>query len=550
MAGRYRLLAPVGSGGMGRVWRARDELLGRDVALKELRPPDAATPQARNAAQAEIEREARAAARLDHPGVVRIFDVVRASGRSWLVMEYVPADSLAGVIRRTGPLPHREAARIGLAVLDALSAAHDAGVLHRDVKPENVLVVDGGRVVLADFGLATVGPVVAAADGREEPLRGSPHYVAPERVRDGLSNAATDLWSLGATLYAAVEGRPPFARPSVAESLAALLAGESDPVTHPGPLHPVIARLLEAAPARRYSVAQARAELRSVAGRAIGVVTMPAPGRGPDAGPDRGPDRGVVAAEAANRGAIAAVPAGVSWRRPGRPRRLALTVAGAGAAVAVAAGAAAIGWGQPGAGRSAGPSPVASIVSAGSPCSGAAFRAVAEASADPDVPADTVPAGWVWRHDPAGFDVALPSGWRRAAVGDTVCFRDADGARSFTVAAAHPDSGEPLQYWQQAEKRQTGDGELPGYRRISMDVQLVPGGGADWEYLWEPRGGRRLHTYRALLPAGRRTYQLSWTTADFDWSRSADMRSRVLSGFRDSAAPRSTWAVPSPPGSK
>ncbi|MCU7728915.1 serine/threonine protein kinase [Actinoplanes sp. KI2] len=266
VAGRYRLIALLGAGGMGRVYRAHDELLDREVAVKCVRAP----------AVRDTVREARAAARLDHPHVIRIFDVVQADGRSWIIMEYVPSRSLHEVVSEGGPLTHRDAARIGLAVLEALEAAHAAGVVHRDVKPRNVLIAADGRVVLADFGLAAVG---AEPAGPGEPILGSPSYVAPEQLRRGVSGEPGDLWSLGATLYYAVEGRPPFARPSVAESLSALLSGPPDPPQRPGPLHSIITPLLTPDPDRRPSATDVRTALRDAMTRAIGVYAVPAPRR-------------------------------------------------------------------------------------------------------------------------------------------------------------------------------------------------------------------------------------------------------------------------------
>ncbi|MFC4069940.1 serine/threonine-protein kinase, partial [Actinoplanes subglobosus] len=272
VADRYRLIALAGAGGMGRVWRAHDDLLDREVAVKEVLAPDGLPYMDRTEILRNTVREARAAARLDHPNVIRVFDVVRAAGRSWIVMEYVSSRSLYDIVTRDGPLAHRHAARIGLTLLDALDAAHRAGVLHRDVKPSNVLIAEDGRVVLTDFGLATM---VAVPAGRDEPLLGSPRYIAPERLRDGVSSREADLWSLGATLYLSVEGRPPYARPKVADSLTALLSEAPDPPQRPGPLHTVIAGLLVADPQQRLTADAARSALRDLTRRALGGHAVP-----------------------------------------------------------------------------------------------------------------------------------------------------------------------------------------------------------------------------------------------------------------------------------
>ncbi|WP_146754514.1 serine/threonine-protein kinase, partial [Micromonospora noduli] len=205
IGGRYSLRSSVGNGGMGTVWRATDTLLRRDVAVKEVVPPSWLAETEREELRLRTLREARTAARLNHPNVVRLYDVVHDRESPWIVMEYVPSRSVQQIISAEGPLSPQRTARIGLAVLAALRAAHTAGVLHRDVKPHNVLVADDGRVVLTDFGLATFdgGDGVMTGPGT---VLGSPQFVAPERAREGVSDARTDMWSLGATLYATVEG--------------------------------------------------------------------------------------------------------------------------------------------------------------------------------------------------------------------------------------------------------------------------------------------------------------------------------------------------------
>ncbi|MQA88235.1 MAG: protein kinase, partial [Streptosporangiales bacterium] len=221
VGGRYRLEEPLGRGGMGIVWRGRDELLGRAVSVKEVLLPPGLSAQEQDVLYRRTLREARAAARLDHPNVVLVYDVVEENGRPWIVMELVRARSLGDVIREDGPLPPHQVAEIGQHVLAALRAAHGAGVLHRDVKPSNVLLADDGRVVLTDFGVAAVeGDATLTGSGT---LLGSPAYIAPERARGARATAASDLWALGATLYAAVEGRPPHDRGAAMATLTAVV---------------------------------------------------------------------------------------------------------------------------------------------------------------------------------------------------------------------------------------------------------------------------------------------------------------------------------------
>ncbi|MFE7120776.1 serine/threonine-protein kinase, partial [Streptomyces sp. NPDC057654] len=210
LAGRYRLLGELGRGGMGVVWRARDEVLDREVAVKEVRAPSGLLDREVRQLYARLEREGRAAGAVSHPNVVTVHDVVSEAGRPWIVMELIRGLSLAEVLEAEHTLSPARAARIGVEVLAALRAAHLAGVLHRDVKPGNVLLANDGRVVLTDFGIAMVEGSTALTMTGE--LVGSPEYLAPERVLGRQPGPASDLWSLGVTLYAAVEGGSPFRR--------------------------------------------------------------------------------------------------------------------------------------------------------------------------------------------------------------------------------------------------------------------------------------------------------------------------------------------------
>src|SRR6201995_5082239 len=263
LAGRYRLGTVIGRGGMGVVWQARDELLGRDVAVKEIvRPPhlDAAEW---DLAEQRAQREARMAARLSHPNVVGIYDVVTEDDRPWIIMELVPYRSLRDRVQADGPLNPAEAARVGLGILSALRAAHQAGVLHRDVKPANVLIAPEGRVVLTDFGIAraTDSPVLTGTGV----LVGSPSHISPERARGAHADAAADLWGLGACLYAAVEGHPPFDREGALASLTAVVTEEPDPPAHAGPLWPVISGLLRKDPDQRLTASEVEEQLQPLA---------------------------------------------------------------------------------------------------------------------------------------------------------------------------------------------------------------------------------------------------------------------------------------------
>ncbi|WP_329424503.1 protein kinase [Streptosporangium sp. NBC_01495] len=270
---RYRLLERIGRGGMGTVWRARDEVLGREVAVKEVIPsPDLTGPE-REVFTVRTLREARAAGRIGHPGVATVYDVIEEYGRPWIVMQLVDSRTLGAVIREDGPLPPMRVARIGLEVLGALLAAHQAGVLHRDVKPDNVLLAKDGRAVLTDFGIAVLEGDSSIT--RTGSLIGTPAFIAPERASGGPAEFASDLWSLGVTLHVAVEGRSPFERAHPLATLSAVMHQEPSPMRFAGPLAPVIFGLLHKDPARRMSAREVQIQLTSLVNGTAPQPTMP-----------------------------------------------------------------------------------------------------------------------------------------------------------------------------------------------------------------------------------------------------------------------------------
>ena len=263
IAGRYRLKEPIGRGAMGTVWRAWDEILDREVAVKELRISESLDPDERAKAYQRTHREARTAARLSHPGVVTVFDVAEEDGRPWIIMELVAARSLDQIISVDGPMPPHHAADAGRQLLAAVATAHAAGVLHRDVKPSNVLIADSGRAVLTDFGIATFqGDPKLTQTGM---VMGSPGFTAPERIQGNPATPASDLWSLGATLYAAVEGHGPFDRAGGAITTMSAIINSDPPSAPPAAgLGPVIDALLRRNPADRPDAATAARMLGSV----------------------------------------------------------------------------------------------------------------------------------------------------------------------------------------------------------------------------------------------------------------------------------------------
>ncbi|GAA4546793.1 serine/threonine-protein kinase [Amycolatopsis samaneae] len=283
VAGRYVLLAELGRGGMGVVWRAQDQVIGRHVAIKELRLPDA---EGHAVFSERVLREVRAGGRLNDPAVVTVFDVITDGGVTYIVMELVEAPTLADLVRRHGPLPDARIAQIGERVLSALQAAHAAGIVHRDVKPANIMVAPDGRVKLTDFGIAhAVDDPRITTSGM---IVGSPAFMAPERVEGREALPESDLWSLGATLFFAVEGLVPFERPTTAATLHAIMTEVPYLTRGHGPLAAAIHGLLVAKPEARLTAVQAR-QLFATAAAQGGAYTPPHGGTAllPPGGPTR-----------------------------------------------------------------------------------------------------------------------------------------------------------------------------------------------------------------------------------------------------------------------
>jgi hypothetical protein len=525
---------------MARVWLARDEVLRRDVAIKEVALPSGLTTSEREELINRTLREARTAARLSHPNVVQIYDVVHTEDQPWIVMEYIRSRSLQQIITQDGPLPVDRAAAIGLAVLSALTAAHEAGVLHRDVKPGNVLIADDDRVVLTDFGLATF-------DGGEGSVTrpglvwASPEYVAPERARLGSSTIEADLWSLGATLYAAVEGHSPFARSTAMATLTALATEKAAAPHRAGALKPVLSGLLRKDPRTRLGADEVERLLRRVAG--VGPRPRPRPKRVPrqrrgveSAVPNGEGERDSAAAMPLSSAALRALPEGPtslvgtaldsvdesatmivadrSPRRRGRPRLIALA-----AILAIALAGTALVYGvrnldrtatdqvEPRASVSA--SELSTAVPSGAPASLSAPRP-GEAA---------LPPGWGYWRDPTGFSIGVPVGWLVSRQGNAALFHaPGSGSRILTVEQVDRPGPDPVKESAQKESQGLASGQLRNYKQISLHgVQLFQTG-AEWEYTFDDATGAHMHVnvLRFLTKPGR-GYVLTWMTRDFDW---------------------------------
>ncbi|WP_431954091.1 serine/threonine-protein kinase [Actinacidiphila sp. bgisy167] len=522
VAGRYRLIEQVGRGGMGTVWRAEDELLGRAVAVKRLHAPQ------QHLQDDELEtlfertrREARSAARISHPHVIVVHDVVDDEGAPAIVMEYVPSVTLGELLKERGPVAPGEAARIGRAMVAALRAAHTAGVLHRDVKPGNVLLSESGRVVLTDFGIAQASGTSTLT--RTGELIGSVDFLAPERLTGGAPGPEADLWALGATLFQAVEGRAPFRRDTPIETAYAIATGEVPVARNAGPLGPVIAGLLVREPGDRLSAAEAERMLRASAAetetarvpreslllppteptavvRPAAPDPRPAPPRAPSA-----PDAPVAPR----------APAPQATQRRRRMGAWALVAAVMAAVLAGGGFYAAQHFGAPAGTRGAGTAPPGHPAASAPPSSPAAA---------PSTPGPSpVPAGYHLAEEPGkGFSVPVPDGWTRQEKGDEVIYVDPSGLAGLRISTLDYAASDPLEHFEE-EERQTIP-KVAGYERLRMQsTRWRDRPAAVWEFAF--RG--RARDFRAIdlgfgEPGGREfAVYLSAPTAQWGDFRTA-----------------------------
>ena len=509
LAGRYRLLAVIGRGGMGAVWRARDELLNRDVAVKEIVWPAQLDAEEREMARRRAVREAQMAARVRHPNVVGVYDIIEEGDRPSIVMELVPFRSLGDAVAEDGPMTPAEAARVGLSVLSALRAVHEVGVVHRDVKPANILLGPDGRVVLADFGIAKAADSPALTISGV--LLGSPSYLAPERARGGRAGAAADMWALGASLFAAVEGHPPFERDGVLASLTAVVADELEPSPHAGPLWPVIEGLLLKDPAARLDAAEAEQMLHRIAAPDALSPTEsdhaqePDPAPQPDSAPEPDPTLGDTAV--------------ARDRAPGRRRRFGVGLAALTAIAVIVAGITMALSRPPGHHAAPRTTPPASAP-ASQPASGG--RASSPSSAAPSAtssPSAAVPAGYHRFTNSTGFSIGVPRGWQISHDGHYVYIRDPANSGIFLLIdqSDQPKANALADWRQQAANRQ---GTYPGYHLILLQSVRYPQAeqAADWEFTYNRNGVTVQVLNRNILANARHAYALYWSTPASDWN--------------------------------
>ncbi|MFV2172528.1 serine/threonine-protein kinase [Actinomadura sp. LOL_016] len=567
LAGRYRLLSVVGRGGMGTVWHANDETLDREVAVKEVVLPNGLDDAERENRHLRTLREARASARLGHPGVVTVHDVVDEDGRPWIVMELVRGRSLQDVIDEDGPQPPGRVAAIGRQVIGALRAAHAIGILHRDVKPANVLVAGDDRAVLTDFGIAQVaGDATLTGTGM---VMGSPAYMSPERVKGDAALPASDLWALGATLYAACEGRAPHHRSDAMAVLAAVMTQDAPPPRNAGPLAPVLTGLLERDPAVRTSAQQAEEALTAIAngraasfaatavdtvaasGAATGSAGMGAgPGAGapipaPDApdfpgrtgtiqtpGPPRFP--GTMEQQVGGTG-------GTGGTGNGRRRsRAPLVVVGALAVAAAVAAGVFFPWpgaGTSGAGAGSGQNPPrtqdpgAAPGATQAPTGGPNPSPSSQVTKPPNTPAPAVlPPNFKLAKGP-GYTIGVPRSWVRKDQGRGIVWVD-PASGGYVQVDPTQWHGDPYRHWKVWEQQAIADGNLRAYERVSLNRTRVAGRpSADIEFTWIRAGETTRARDRGVIIDGR-SYAIVVALPASQWNAKKTLVKNVLDTFR------------------
>ncbi|MFF7732650.1 protein kinase [Streptomyces sp. NPDC007984] len=576
VAGRYRLAESIGSGGMGRVWRAHDEVLHRSVAIKELTAALYVSESEQAILLARTRAEARAAARINHSAVVTVHDVLEHDGRPWIVMELVEGRSLADAVKEEGRVEPREAARIGLWVLRALRAAHTAGVLHRDIKPGNVLLARDGRVLLTDFGIAQIeGDTTITRTGE---VVGSVDYLAPERVRGHDPGPSSDLWALGATLYTAVEGRSPFRRTTPLTTMQAVVEEEAAQLQHAGPLTPVIVSLLrkdpntrpdaseaeqmlaEAAEGRRPNGAQAYVPTRyggatpyrdSHSGTGTAAASGPVGGTGsgshtgtplpPLAGTPA--TTGTPASGTAPYGATGHMgPAGPAGHMgPAGPRGHTITGPAAGTQ-------------RTGSGRRRRLRTLALVVALAAIIGGGTAVVLQQwhqnqqggsgTSVSPTQgPGGSVPDSWIRYDDPAGFSIHLPKGWKRTPFGRQGELKQIDyspdGGRHFVRIAidTSPDFADPYAHQLDLEQQLQ---RLVDYKRVRLERNVYRDReGARWEYTWtaQPKDikfpGPRRAVEETYVARDGTEYALYMSAPAADWPKASKQFTALLQGWQE-----------------
>lgn len=537
VADRYLLSSVRGRGGMGTVWEAEDRLLERRVAVKEVPLRDRGALGDEDTLRQRVLREARVAARVSHPSLVAIYDVVDGGDRVFLVQEFVDAPTLYDVVRRDGPLAPAAAAAIGQQVLGALDALHQAGVIHRDVKPSNVMVLPGGGVKVADFGIALM------EDERDLTLAGSvlgsPGYLAPEQASGRRAEAAADLWALGATLWFAVEGRGPYGDTPGLAALGEVVHGPIPQATKAGPLAPVLEAVLRKDPAERVQAADLQpllaAAARNEAPPAPTAMAAPPPtvvAPAVTGAPPRPPSPPPPPA-----------PAPPSWdappRRPTADRsstgRWLLAVVAAVVLIALLAAGLALARS-----RDQKPTTAASPTTTAAAATGSAapstIRApatTARRAATTTVEAGTpaIPTGFQRHEDgEAGYAIAYPVGWQVRKGGGKVTDLVDPTTGTYLRIDWSDTPKDPLAAWQASSKAFAAS--HAGYEEVRLEETTFKGwDGAIWEYRYGGGGGRLHASNLTFVPSEDRAYALNFQTAESRWEASQDLRKQLEDSF-------------------
>ncbi|MFF7655319.1 protein kinase [Streptomyces sp. NPDC007983] len=497
VAGRYRLTERIGSGGMGTVWRAEDDVLGRQVALKRLHAPHHLCDDEISTLYERARREARSAARITHPNVVVVHDVVDdEEGQPCIVMEYVPSTTLGALLKERGTVPPQEAARIGRGMVAALRAAHAAGVLHRDVKPGNVLLGDADdRIVLTDFGIAvTSGTSTLTRTGE---MIGSIEYMAPERIRGRKPGPVSDLWALGATLYQAVEGQTPFRRDTAIETGYAIAVDPLPPLRQAGPLAPLIEALLAREPGERPSAEETERRLRALAAEELTATRQDAP----DAAASH-----TAAATPPPSGTVAAPePTG-----GGRHKRRRVMWGATVAALATVAVPGAIHVWPDGGGQQDG------------------GKAKAPAATPPPVP-----HGYhLVEEKKLGVSFPVPNGWKLSdRTSEGAKYIDPSGLVEITIGMVDPAGPTPVAHFRDIEANTKKNYDV--YQRLRLDRTTFRGQPAA---IWECTFAGRVRTFRAIdLGFGRegdKEYDVYLSAPDEKWDTYRPVFDTVKEGLR------------------
>lgn len=504
IARRYRLGETVGRGGMGTVFAAHDELLGRDVAVKEVVLPFGLTDEERETQYKRTFREARTAARLGHPGVVTVYDVVEEDGRPWIVMELIQTRNLDQVIKQDGPLHWGRAASIGRQMLGALHAAHEAGVQHRDVKPSNVLLAEGDRAVITDFGIAhATGDVTLTTTGL---VMGSPAYIAPERARGRTTGPPSDLWSLGVTLYAMVGGKSPFERVEPMASLVAIISEDPAPCEAAGPLWKVIDGLLRKDPDERMTAQEAGLLLDKIV-------------------------RGEASEEETQ--AVSLRSEAPKGSASGRTSRTTLVWSSVAAVAVLAIGAAVAAFnlgGTPTATRTHAPGPVKPAVSASSHTA----PTTASPSPSPSHSAVALPADFKLYKGP-GFSVGVPTSWQGPVTwpgGPSFLTADRNSRVVFKKLPDTTASAVEVMAARQTEALSGKQGVTIQRQGAATGLLAAPGS-SDLEYLWNANAGQ-MHILERTVVANGHAYAITLQLPVATWDQQISTLAPILTSFAPS----------------